>query len=79
MEDLVRCTEALAEQYAPLFPVIVFLITAVVFAIVRTITSLLYGALWAIISYILALQLLPNFFLFMMVGTLAIVACAGNG
>jgi hypothetical protein len=79
MEILVRCANDLAEQYAPLFPVIVFLITAVVFAIVRTITSLLYGALWAIISYILAVQLLPGFFLAMMVGTFGILACAGNG
>lgn len=72
MEALGTCADNLAEYWALLLPSLIFIVTMIVFAFRRTLTSLLFGLFWGVLSYILGLIFIPHLVVLFVMSTMGI-------
>jgi hypothetical protein len=79
MDQLALCADNIAAAWAAGLAVAILLVTVVVFAVRRTLTSLCYGLIWAIAAYLGGLALIPYIAMALFFGTLGIgtAVCAG--
>jgi hypothetical protein len=72
MDGIANCADNIAAYWAPGLAAMVVLLTAVVFAFRRTLTSLCYGLIWATVAYFGGLVLIPYIAMAVFFGTLGI-------